>query len=671
MVAMQILSETDACQVNRSLGRRWAAFVALTLVAFTLLGCPSQQLITEVPTVEDADGQQATCKVARDPLNPLVVEWPGTAKVDLESASRRGLVAVSYAGCTMKILTSCQIEGGYDLESTTPARDRIEISDNNELYAKLPLGAASLKGELSTGSSLELDYIAVGQRVANDSPKASKGDCQDATHFVRTITVGAFRLDARAKGKVGASVEVGSAGGGIGRDEAARNLRSQGDIDICAKKPDSPECGAILQLGLAPLNKNKGQTMASAGFGAGLDPVAQLETVDALELDNATTTNLASVDVDLYELLDVAVRAEKNTSYAASDRVRAWENLANYKDKKGGNPLKTTADERLEAWRIRESQEQRQREALERLKSRYLEDKAKLDRLLALGDEVIKPDQKESYKKEFNEVYGARSKELASIGLSTDASVGINNNGGGSTPTPDSGTPSSGEGLLGFGFLQIDADIGYAGVGTSYVGIERAGIGQKATFQDATSEDSSLSPGNLMLGAMISTPELLPGAFCKDSSCFQGGLGLYGSFKAFLTGDATTIAAAGGARFDFRLTPESTLNLGGGGGYGMMSGKFENCPVPTAPATTCPDGNEYLDLDGLAGPLADLFAGIGYNDRLFSFGLRSTIDIFFLSNDNVPGTRGVVTDIEPDGFTGLEPSSMVTFTFGGHVGITL
>jgi hypothetical protein len=184
MVAMHILSD------NR-FARRWAAFVALTLVAFTLLGCPSQQLITEVPTVEDADGQQATCKVARDPLNPLVVEWPGTAKVDLESASRRGLVAVSYAGCTMKILTSCQIEGGYDLESTTPARDRIEISDNNELYAKLPLGAASLKGELSTGSSLELDYIAVGQRVANDSPKASKGDCQDATHFVRTITAAA------------------------------------------------------------------------------------------------------------------------------------------------------------------------------------------------------------------------------------------------------------------------------------------------------------------------------------------------------------------------------------------------------------------------------------------------------------------------------------------------
>ncbi|MBK8937632.1 MAG: hypothetical protein IPM79_08290 [Polyangiaceae bacterium] len=78
----------------------------LTLLVFTaglvaLSGCAGQQLIASTPTVEDADDQQATCKVAKDPLN-LVVEWPGTAKVDLRLASRRGPVAVSYSGCTMK-----------------------------------------------------------------------------------------------------------------------------------------------------------------------------------------------------------------------------------------------------------------------------------------------------------------------------------------------------------------------------------------------------------------------------------------------------------------------------------------------------------------------------------------------------------------------------------------
>jgi hypothetical protein len=154
------------------------SLVLVVLALVTLTGCPSTQVIANTPTVEDADDQQATCKVARDPLNPLVVEWPGTAKVDLETASRRGLVAVSYSGCTMKILSSCEIKGEYDFEETTPARDRIEISDNNELYAKLPLGAASLKGELSAGASLELDYVAVGQRVAETAPKSRRGDCQ-------------------------------------------------------------------------------------------------------------------------------------------------------------------------------------------------------------------------------------------------------------------------------------------------------------------------------------------------------------------------------------------------------------------------------------------------------------------------------------------------------------
>ncbi|MBL8740324.1 MAG: hypothetical protein JNK04_04490, partial [Myxococcales bacterium] len=169
-----------------------SSLVLVLLALVTLTGCPSTQVIANTPTVEEADDQQATCKVARDPLNPLVVEWPGTAKVDLETASRRGLVAVSYSGCTMKILSSCELKGDYDFEETTPARDRLEISDNNELYAKLPLGAASLKGELSAGASLELDYVAVGQRVAGAAPKARSGDCQGATHYVRTITVGAF-----------------------------------------------------------------------------------------------------------------------------------------------------------------------------------------------------------------------------------------------------------------------------------------------------------------------------------------------------------------------------------------------------------------------------------------------------------------------------------------------
>lgn len=665
---------------------RLVTLLALVVSTFFLLGCPGTQVITNTPTVEDADDQQATCKVARDPLNPLVVEWPGTAKVDLEAASKRGLVAVSYAGCTMKVLTNCQIEGTYELESTTPARDRIEISDANELYAKLPLGAASLKAELSLDSALALDYIAVGQRIAAAPPKASDGDCQDATHYIRTITVGAFKLDVRAKGKVGAEAGIGSAGGGIGRQEEAKKLRSQGDIDVCAKTPESPECGAILQLGLAPLNRNKGKTLASAGFGEGLDPVAQLEAVDALELDQTATTNLASVDVDLYELLDRAVKSEKNENLKAADRVRAWELLANYKDKNGKNSLKDTADERLEAWRIREEQERRQQEALDRLKMRYLEDKTKLDRLLALGDDTIKPEQKAAYQKEFDEVYGARKKELAMVGLGPKGASGYGSGGSNDTGSGSGGDTTMGpleSGLAGFGFLAIEAEIGYSAQGDGTI----TGQSPSATSRrgrmlgdgglDDAGSYAGASPGPVMVGVMVSTPELLPSAFCSD--CFEGGLGLYGSFRAFVAGNAPTMTFAGGARFDYRISEGLVINLGGGGGYGILTGDYVLLDDPQVPptgidpslATDCATLQQQADTagvaglqcgSGLSGAVADFFAGIGYSDRLFQIGFRSTLDLIFLG-----GAFDDVTVFIGD----TEASSLLAFSLGGNLGFTL
>jgi hypothetical protein len=659
-------SRLRSAQTGRSWHRGW--HWPLVFAALALLGCPSQQLITDVPKVEDADDQQATCKVARDPLNPLVVEWPGTAKVDLESVSRRGLVAVSYAGCTMKILTSCEIEGAYDLERTTPARDRIEISNNSELYAKLPLGAAALKAELSGGTSLSLDYVAVGQRVASTTPKTSSGDCGDATHYVRTITVGAFSLDARAQGKVGASAEIGSAGGGIGRKEDTRNLKSQGDIEVCSKKPDGGDCGAILQLGLAPLNKSKGQAIASAGFGAGLDPVAQLETVDLARIDAAETSNLANVDVDLYDLLNTAVRAEKNEAYSASDRVRAWEALASYKDKKGKNPLQEQADERVEAWKIRDAQEQRQKEAMNRLRDRYLEDKAKLSRLVAMEDTVIKPEQKAAYQAEFDEVYGARRKELASMGLvpkNGDDPVSASTGAGGAGVDSAAAPTSGGSGIAGFGFFQIDLDLAY-GVGPSDLTIRDANTGALAVrFDDAGASVPALTPGPLMLGVMLSTPELLPRGLCEGTDCFEGGLGLYGSFKGFVGGDTTTLAGSGGARFDYRFTEGVSMHIGGGGGFAnLLTGNYQQINQLPEGATelTCGDNCAF----NLSGPLAEILAGISFGDRVWSFGLRTGALFIF------PAGEGFLLSSAPAGTANsTESTNFMLINLGGHLGIVL
>ncbi len=221
-------------------------------------------IAVEAPTVEGADDQLATCKVAKDPMNPLVVEWPGTAKVDLEAGFKQSLVIVSYQGCTLKVLNGCAAKGRYKFVDTTPTRDTMAISTNTDLYARLPLGAASLKGELESGSALKLDYVAVGQHVVTAAPSSVAGDCEGATHYVRAITVGAYSLDVVAGTAAGAEASIGNAGVGVNRKEEVRRLRGAGDVDRCLTRVAKGECGGVLQLGLAPLETSFASEPATA-----------------------------------------------------------------------------------------------------------------------------------------------------------------------------------------------------------------------------------------------------------------------------------------------------------------------------------------------------------------------------------------------------------------------
>ncbi len=646
--------------------------LVLATLGLLLSGCPDKQIIAKTPTVEDADDQTATCKVARDPLNPLIVEWPAAAKVDLETASRRGLVAVSYSGCVMKVLSACELKGDYNFEETTPARDRMEISDNNELYAKLPLGAASLKGELSAGASLELDYVAVGQRVALDEPKTRKGDCEGATHYVRSITVGAFKLDARAKGKAGASVEVGSAGGGIGREESSKKLRAQGDVEICLKKPSGSECGAILQLGLAPLAINKAGQVVGAGFGKGLAPIAVLPEIQDMGEVTLQGTTLADADEKFLRLVQLAKRADKQANIPARTKADAWDAVAVYKPSGGAkfqHPLQEVATERADTYRERAVQEEKQQEALDKLKTRYLEDKSKLDKLLALDDDVASKDEKLAWKAEFEQVYGTRKEELAMVGIG----IGAKSNAGGKSAEIDKAAPEEKgqKGIAGFGKFSIELEAGFVGSSSSPFLIDGNPTRAARAFEEGGGGPTAgeVGTGNLMIGLMLATPELLPGGF-----------GFYGAFRA-VPGYAPSgtvvkniiLEGSAGLRWDYRVSPRGLFTVGAGGGYafqpdttryvvGDESTVFvdESCTNPDAtPNPECP---LFVEVSP-AGGMLDIFAGIGFSGDGLNFSFRGWFQALFLSASALDpsGTEIPLTFDSPLLFGGV----------GGTFGLTL
>jgi hypothetical protein len=211
----------------------------------------------ELPT-----DKQAKCKVAKSQAEPLVVEWPDTARGKLESLARRGLVAVHYEGCELQVLGRCRVKSGaYGYSSVTRKQSRITIRDADDLYASMPVGAVRLEGKLQSAGQLNVQMTIVG-RYETGATGVSKddleGECSDATHLVAALTVGSFTFFAGADAEVAGGASIGSAGAG-GRSTAAREtLQRDGDEAACSRSTAAdtapPEgCGALLQIEVMPL----------------------------------------------------------------------------------------------------------------------------------------------------------------------------------------------------------------------------------------------------------------------------------------------------------------------------------------------------------------------------------------------------------------------------------
>ncbi len=189
------------------------------------------------PALADLRGPESRCRAGVS--NPLVTEWPASEKANLEALLKGGAVAVEYAGCSMRVLTQCRLGGKYAWLRTTPASDVVEIEDEDQLYAKLPLGAVSLEGELKRSGKLTIHtYVAGQMRLEGAAPAdvPAAGECARATHVVSALAVGAFSLSGTGKvgGKADVSVtKLGSAGGRS--DRSAGLVRSAGDWQACGQ----------------------------------------------------------------------------------------------------------------------------------------------------------------------------------------------------------------------------------------------------------------------------------------------------------------------------------------------------------------------------------------------------------------------------------------------------
>lgn len=231
-----------------------------------LVACGNGAVLAPPKPPEWEAGGQAKCSVQKSASEPLVVEWPSADRAKLEAKTREGLVAVHYSGCELRVLGQCRVSGRYGFVGTTAKKDRETIRTSDELFAKLPLGAARLEGTLARSGTLDVRMSIVG-RYSSDRPIVDlaelEGACEGATHVVAGVIVGAFSFEAGAANAAGASGGAFGAEAG-GRAEAERSVLSSDGLEASCENasPDAQAppvgCAALLRIELAPIREPAG-----------------------------------------------------------------------------------------------------------------------------------------------------------------------------------------------------------------------------------------------------------------------------------------------------------------------------------------------------------------------------------------------------------------------------
>jgi hypothetical protein len=220
---------------------------------------------------------------------PFIIEWDATDLSQFESVTSNDIVFVRYEGCELRVIDSCRNDsvkgalGAYKtVDWTSGSVEKMDISNEGELYAKLPLGAATLGGRVSAGEQFHMEYFVSGVRTAT-RPVVYKADldtvagCKGATHFVYAYQLGAFALGSKKNINAEASATVWGFGGGGSSKQANAAEKRAGVLESCRGESakETQTCKAPIRLTLREID-------------AGSDPDAKAavapETPDALNL---------------------------------------------------------------------------------------------------------------------------------------------------------------------------------------------------------------------------------------------------------------------------------------------------------------------------------------------------------------------------------------------------
>ncbi len=155
----------------------------------------------------------------------------------------------------------CPVEVNYQYYPANGRRiETMQIRNEADLQMKLPLSFARYSGYLESGSDLSFEYVTVGSYEALADFQIPKGDpdCARATHYVTTLSVGAFAFSEQRTMKAGAEATmVGGAGGQANLGRAKGASTSLGDLQACMRDDEQRGCRTPLQILIKPLARRQ------------------------------------------------------------------------------------------------------------------------------------------------------------------------------------------------------------------------------------------------------------------------------------------------------------------------------------------------------------------------------------------------------------------------------
>lgn len=209
---------------------------------------------------------------------PFIIEWDATDMSQFESIAASDVVFVRYEGCELRVIDSCRNDsikgalGSYKpIEWTSGSVEKINIANEGDLVAKLPLGVATLGGRVSAGERFHMEYFVSGTRAAT-RPAVLKGDlqkvpgCRGVTHFVYAYNLGAFALGS-AKNIQG-SLDTTIWGAGVGGKTSQSNAAEKrgGMLESCRGESakELTTCKVPVRLTLRELEDGTDEDVAAA-----------------------------------------------------------------------------------------------------------------------------------------------------------------------------------------------------------------------------------------------------------------------------------------------------------------------------------------------------------------------------------------------------------------------